>query len=329
MSWQEERLNEFFNSRAFMWIVAAVVLLATCAAMLTGRVPAPQQGQGVFFHWGGLLIQEPQTSWEINMLCLGGVAALLMTLNRRYNFVRTVTTVPASMFLLLQLASPQLSVNFGVGTAMCVVLAVALFTVFAAYQKRGRSQRSIFLVMATVSLCSMFHFAFLFLIPVMLLGFVYVRAMSLKGFVAMLLGLVTPFWIALGTGLVSPWDYHLPQLSSIWNVRDLAHLPVDIAIAVVTAVVTIAVTVVNLMTLLNYRLQTRVYNAFLVVVSALAIVMMGVDFNNIVNYLPILNLCLAIQLAHLHTIGTATRRYLVLVAIVVASLVSFTLQMML
>ena len=57
--------------------------------------------------------------------------------------------------------------------------------------------------------------------------------------------------------------------------------------------------------------------------------MMGVDFNNIVNYLPILNLCLAIQLAHLHTIGTATRRYLVLVAIVVASLVSFTLQMML
>ncbi len=326
MAQQEEKLNEFFNGRAFLWIVGIVLALGSWVAMLTGRFSTTEQGVGLYFAFPDILFEDARVSLAVNLACLGGIAALLVLLNKLFNFVRAFTFVFSSMFLLLELASPLSSARLGVGTLMALLLVGGVFLLFSQYMQRGQSQRSIFLVMAVLSLCTLFHFAFIFLIPVFFVGFLYVRAMSIKGFVAMLLGLATPLWIGVGFGLIDPLAYQHANVAAIWAARDFSRLPIDILTAVVTAVVTIVFTVINLMTVLNYRLQTRVYNAFFVVLSMLAVAAMAIDFNNIIDYLPILNLCLAIQVAHLFTTITSPRRYLLIVLLAIASLTSYALQ---
>lgn len=326
MALREEKLNDFFNGRSFLWIMGVTLAVGAWVAMLTGRFSTPESGVGLYFHFPDVLVDDPRVSVVVNTACLVGVASLLILLNKMFNFVRAYTFIFSSMFLLLELASPLSCARLGVGTIMALVLMAGVFLMFSRYQQRDGSQRSIFLVMAVLTFCTLFHFAFLFLIPVFLIGFLYVRAMNVKGFVAMLLGLVTPLWIGIGFGWIDPMAYQEANVASIWAARDFSSLPVDIVTAVVTAVVTVVLTVINLMTVLNYRLQTRVYNAFFVVLSILSVAAMAVDFNNIMDYMPILNLCLSIQVAHVFTTMASSRRYLLVLPLLVAALLSFAVQ---
>ena len=88
------------------------------------------------------------------------------------------------------------------------------------------------------------------------------------------------------------------------------------------ALLTLVLTVVNLLTIFNYRLQTRVYNAFFTTLATLSVIMMVVDFNNILIYVPMLNMCLAIQVAHVFTISKFAKKHFIFSAgLVVAAVV--------
>ena len=78
---------------------------------------------------------------------------------------------------------------------------------------------------------------------------------------------------------------------------------------------------VNMITFLNYRLQVRVYNSFFMIMTVIAIIAMAADYRNLLLYVPVLNLCVAIQIAHTFTIQVAhVRRYLILVILAAACL---------
>lgn len=329
MSFREERINEFFNGRRFMAVVAVAYVVFSWLALQSGNIVISHAGGGVFFPSPEALITSRVVSWAVNTVCTLGVCALLITLNRMFNFVRSYTVAYASAFLLLQAGNPMASVQFYVGTALCLVLLGASFVMFAEYQDKQRSQRSIFIAFALVSFCCMFHYSFLFLAPVMLIGFMQMRAMNLRSLIAMVLGLVTPYWIALGMCLVDPHSFTVPQVSTIFTViaaGTLAHA--GVVTAAVTATATVVLTAINMFTIFNYRLQTRLYNAFFAVPALLAIMAMCVDYNNVSTYMPALNLCLAIQVAHTFTISTALRRYLLMVVLIAAAAASYVAQLL-
>ena len=136
-------------------------------------------------------------------------------------------------------------------------------------------------------------------------------------------------WIALGLGLVSLSDIALPHITAVWDNLELSQVRVLVASAAVTVVITITLTVMNLMRILNYRLQTRVYNTYFALVSLLAVVAMSIDYPNMSVYMPMLNLGLAVQVAHAFTLNTWPKRHYAYLVLVVLCLGTFFANLLL
>lgn len=324
MAYSEDRVNEFFNSRAFVVVMGIVFVVASYFAMMSGRFPSPDTGNGIFFSLKKSLIENATLSFGINVACTLLIAVLMIVLNKMYNFVRAVTSLYASAFLLLQLAFPFVCTTFNTGTAMCLVTVAAQFLLYATFQQRGYSQQRIFLIFAILATCCLFQWAFLVLIVAFFFGFVQMQAMSFRGILAMLFGIATPFWIAFGLGLVDPRTAMWPVIEMVWDIISHGQIQLVIAAVIVVAVLAIILIVMNIFKILNYRLQLRAYNSFYVVLTILAIVMMLIDYRNMMIYVPLLNYCLAIQIAQAFTINDfALRRYIFLFILITASVVTY------
>jgi hypothetical protein len=148
------------------------------------------------------------------------------------------------------------------------------------------------------------------------------RAMGLKGVLAMMFGLVTPFWITLGLGLASPADFAMPHYEGFWQMPQAAWGSHLIMMVAAIAILGMVLAGMNLYTIMNYRLQTRVYNIFFIIVLLLTIVALCLDFKHFAVYLPLLNLTVAVQVAHVHTLRAAPYRYLFILLFTAACLAS-------
>lgn len=315
-----EHINEYFNSRAFMMLSALMLIAAAAVALTMGVVPHADDSSGIFFSLNSYLLGHSALSCAINVLCLLATGGIMLALNKVFSYVRSVTHLPASVFFLLQLANPSGLVALNSGTLLSLVTAIATMPLFAAYQDK-HSQRSIFLIFALVATGAMFHYGFLVLIPAFLLGFINMGVFNLKGLLAMLFGLITPFWIVLGLGIVSPTDFTPPHIHGIWTLTTQTLSSPLFILATLTTVLGIVLVIMNLMTIMNYRMQTRVYNAFFVFVLIAAIIALCIDFSDVAVFLPLLSLMVAVQVAHAHTLHTTHRfRYLLMLLFVVGSL---------
>ena len=302
-----EHINEYFNGSGFMVLCAVLLVLVAFTSRAFGVQPSVIEGHGIFFSSKGLLIPDGTLSIAVNVLCLLLTGGILLAVNKVFTFVRSLTHLSASTFYLLAMANPSGLVAFNVGTLMCLLAVLTLPLLFAAYQDR-HSQRKIFLVFVLVATGCMFHYGFLALIPAYLLGFLYMGVFNLKGLLAMLFGLVTPFWIVLGLGIVSPMEALAPQ----WLLLERLPMTPLVILAASTAVLGIVLAAMNLHTILNYRMQPRVYNAFFIILLVLTVVALCLDHRDLAVYLTLLSLLVAVQVAQVHTLRTFPYRYIFL-----------------
>ncbi|MBP5498758.1 MAG: hypothetical protein J6X81_05255 [Muribaculaceae bacterium] len=306
-----ERINEYFNSQLFMIISFLAFAVLAGMAWSSGRFPSLSAQGGIFFAPDEFLEANGTHSLVATVAINVSVALLLHLLNKVFTFVRTYTFIAASSFVLFQASMPVVSANYYAGSTLALIAVVMAFILFASYQRKGVSQRSIYLIFTILATCATFLYSSIFLIVAFALGFMQMRAMNLKGALAMLLGIATPFWILLGLGVVSFSDFRLPEFERLHSIFSLPQAPVVIISAVGVVILTIILTVVNMVTIFNYRLQTRVYNAFFTTLATLSVIMMVVDFYNALIYMPMLNLCLAVQIAHAFTIAKFAKKHFV------------------
>ena len=303
-----------------MILCALALMGAAAVALMTGVKPATSEGTGIFFSLRGTLIEAGPVSALINVAGILATGGIMLALNKVFSYVRSVTHLFVSAFFLLQVAHPSGLVSFNTGTLLCLVTALAIMPLFSSYQDR-HSQRSIFLIFALIATGSMFHYGFLVLIPAFLLGFMNMGVFNLKGLLAMFFGLVTPFWIVLGLGIATPADFVMPQVDGVWNLAGKSRM--TLVLASLTALLGIVLAVMNLMTIMNYRMQTRVYNAFFVFVLAALLVALCLDFGNVAIYLPLLGLMVAVQIAHVHTLRTTMQYRYVFILLFIAGCIGF------
>lgn len=303
-----------------MILCALALMGAAAVALMTGVKPATSEGTGIFFSLRGTLIEAGPVSALINVAGILATGGIMLALNKVFSYVRSVTHLFVSAFFLLQVAHPSGLVSFNTGTLLCLVTALAIMPLFSSYQDR-HSQRSIFLIFALIATGSMFHYGFLVLIPAFLLGFMNMGVFNLKGLLAMFFGLVTPFWILLGLGIATPADFVMPQVDGVWNLAGKSRM--TLVLASLTALLGIVLAVMNLMTIMNYRMQTRVYNAFFVFVLAALLIALCLDFGNVAIYLPLLGLMVAVQIAHVHTLRTTMQYRYVFILLFIAGCIGF------
>ena len=311
-----EHINDYFNGRPFMTLCALALVAVTLVALSMGVQPQASESTGFFFTLRGSLIEAGPMSAAVNVLGLLATGGIMLALNKVFSYVRAVTHLFVSLFFLLQVANPSGLVAFNAGTLLSLATALAIMPLFASYQDR-HSQRS------------MFHYGFLVLIPAFLLGFLNMGVLNLKGLLAMLFGLVTPFWIALGLGIAQPASFTLPHIDGIWTQAGTLHTNLLLLLSVLTALAGILLAVMNLMTIMNYRRQTRVYNAFFVFMLAVVVIALCIDYSDVAVYLPLLNLMVAIQLAHAHTLRTTIpHRYVFLLLLIAGCMAFFAANLM-
>jgi len=299
-----------------MMLCATAMIAVAVAALSMGVEPSPIHGSGIFFSLQGTLIDAGPVSAGINVLCVLATGAIVLALNKVFTFVRSMTHLFVSSFFLLQLANPSGLVAFHAGTLLCLVAAMTLLPLFGSFQD-GHAQRSIFLISTLLSAGAMFHYGFLVLIPVYLLGFANMRALGLKGLLAMMFGLVTPFWIMLGLGIVALQDALPPQ----WPIPQWPQLDLQLAMVVAVSLIGIILASMNLLTIVNYRMQTRVYNLFLIIMLVMMVFVICLDYRDVMVFLPLLNAMVAIQIAQAHTLRTTRGyRYLLVLLLTIACL---------
>ena len=317
-----ERINEYFNSRAFMVLSALALVVTAVMAWAMGVKPAASGGSGIFFTLDGELMGNSALSVTLNVLCLLVTGGMMLALNKVFNYVRAVTHLFVSAFFLLQLAHPASLVTFNAGTMLSLVAAVSAMPLFAAFQDK-HSQRRIFLLFALATAGAMFHYGFLALIPAFLLGFLNMGVLNLKGMLAMLFGLITPFWIVLGLGIASPADFVAPQFHGIWHQPGDPAATLLLVLTALTSLLGIVLAVVNLFTIINYRVQTRVYNAFFVFVLVSVIMAICLDYGDVAFFLPLLNLMVAVQIAHVHTLHATHGYRYIFILLLIATCIAF------
>lgn len=301
---REDQINRFFGGRNFNVIATLVFIVAIILNMSIGYdVKVGSNGWclpscGLWLDQGGLL------STILNAACIIAVGYMLKYLNRLHGFIRANAAISLSIFLLLEIATPGITSHFYEGTAMLVVTITSAYILFSNYHERI-SQRSTYLVFALIGFYAMFQFTALYLVIVFFLGFVQMRVMRLRNFIAMVLGLLTPYWIAYGFGIITSDSFTLPQIGAALDVQ----WP-QIATCAISALLTIILMTSNMMHIISYNAKRRACNGFFSVLTVFTIVIACIDYNNLLIYLPLLNLCLSIQVGHAFTISNNDRRYI-------------------
>lgn len=299
-----------------------LLIITTPIAALSGHVPLQGSTNGVCFTSASVLNLSPEMSMVLNVIGILGICTLLILLNKVFSFIRAFSLLYAPVFIMAEIAHPYIATRLYDGTILCLVALSLSFILFSSYGQ-ARSKRSIFMTFFVLSLCSTFQYAFIYLIPVFLIGFLQMRIMTLKGILAMIFGLIAPFWILLGMGIV-PLQQLMPiRLVNVWEHLNLMQSGLLIASMAITASLTIVLMVGNMFQIMKYRSEIRAFNGFFAVLGVFTMVMMAIDYNNILIYLPMLNCCFAIQMAHFFTINKFRRRYILIFVLLAVCLFAF------
>lgn len=312
---REDDINIYISGRSFSAVMVCITIIASFVAFISGRIPALESNYGVCIPSSNIWISNALISWTINLICIIAIGILLITFNKRFNFLHGVTSIATTIFLLLELSIPSLSVQLFDGTMLCLVAVLTMAILFSTYQSPHLTPR-IYLMFGIVSLCSLFQFAFAFLIPMLIWGMIEMHSFSIKGFIAATLGILTPFWILIGLGIIDLNDFVIPQIVNIFS--DVAWRNITILILSIgfTILMGIVFWLASIFQLLKYKSQIRACNEYIGSLMLATIIMIGVDYKNILTYVPLLNYCVAICIAHFFITNSYKRRYIIFFLIV-------------
>lgn len=252
-------------------------------------------------------------SWFINIALIGGTAALLILINRTYNFIRTTEPALPSIFLIMTTSSPWFSERLNTGVILCLCCVVAMGIIFSSYDSRNATKEMFFLgVMA--GLGSMFQYAFLPFIFLFFLWSLFLKIMRVKETLAFIVGILCPYWIALGVGWLHFSYFRFPSLSPLFgNIQDHADfLLLLIGIGFATAVGFI-VGLINSMKLYAGNSKVNALNLCMSSMGVASLICILVDFDNMPAYVVTLYLAAAAQLANICALWNPKMPWLVTV----------------
>lgn len=286
-----------------------IIVICIILGLLGAWSGLPQPGDGNF----GLALPSPNLwmsrsagSQVLNILGIGICAILLYFINKQFSLIKTGQPLGASFFLPLTFANLPLG---GQWTSLPCVTLIALIiyaTLFNAYRARNAT-RQLFVIATCLSIGSMFEYAF---IPLGIAAFIAAFLMEImrpKEFLAMGLGLIAPYWVAIGFGLIDFSQLQLPHPHTIFS----GNLPDEtiqmISVAGIMALCAIMLSLYNGMIL--YAGNSRVRRSILVMntFGLVATISMFLDLNNLPAYMGVFNIWFAIQLANFFTLRELRR----------------------
>ncbi len=197
-----------------------------------------------------------------------------------------------AIFLFLQLATHAT----WRGSVIALFVAVALSVLYLMFQ-RAYETKTIFLIYFLCGIGALWQRSFLFVGVALYIVIILLRAFSLRGLVASLLGLVTPLIILGGFGLLDVYTL----------IENYMQIPVAGIEPqwIFAASVAVLFGAVMFLPSYGYPAKQRARNMAMLGLTVPAVLLPCVDVVHMDLYLPVLNLCGAYSVGHF----SATHRY--------------------
>ena len=220
-------------------------------------------------------------------------AAALAVLNKVYNLTHSTSMLYVGLYMLMQAVMPA-EIQTVAGLTFASVTLVATGIMFLCFHA-PHHRRTIFMVFFTLGIGSLFSSAYWTLILVFILGVYNMRAFTLRGVVAALLGLLTPPLLLMGYGVMAP-RLPMPDFRPVTPEAVIAAPDVFVSGLALTGCCVLAGSVCVLLTY-GFQAESRNYNASIHILTLYAIVMFFLDFGHSHCYMPLLAVCAAYQTA--------------------------------
>lgn len=281
--------------------VVLAALMAAGAAWLFASM-----GQPSFPVADGALVPE----WSLRNLHLGAwgipvgwalnvaIAVLLCYINKAFNLLRGMTMLQGGLFLVMEMATPSFLLTVRPGLVLCLAVVLCMLILYACYANPN-AQRGVFLVFCMLSAGAAIDYAFLLFVPVFVLGCAQMRIFSLRSVMAALMGMATPWIIFYGFGLLGPGSVVFPDIYVSISADGMSTFSVLLSCAAFTSFVAITAWVQNIIKLLTYNAQNRAMLSLVNVIMLVAILASVANFTHVGVFLPVINCCASLQLAHL------------------------------
>jgi hypothetical protein len=240
---------------------------------------------------------------------------LMVLLNKHYNLIRSMTVLYVGLFMFMLMATPDILGQLGPGTILCLCVIVCAMILYSCYTDK-MSTRSVFTIFLILSTAATTQYCFLVYVPVFLIGCAQMRIFNLRTFVAAMLGIITPWWIFFGFGIIKPEQLHLPHIVSIIEAIDLSEILQLLLTVGFTALLAILAMVLNVFKTIAYNARTRAYFGLLNLVTVITILAMAADYSNMTSYVPLMNCCAAYQVTHFFAIHAGEKSYIGLISII-------------
>jgi len=303
-----------------MFVMAVVM---TCMAYRSGQVSDIAGSRGTVFPSPNQWLPPGELSLVISLLLMSLTVISFIALNKVFNFMRAPSALAASLYIVMLASQPVVAGQFYGGTLMCMVLLGVTAALFSSYGDRTATRR-VFLIFMLLSLASLIQYAFMFYVPVAIIGLAQMRILNFRSVMAMIIGMICPVWILYGFGLMDFSDIGWPNFTSTLSQLGLPGMITVFSAVGVTIILGFGAMCFNLMKILSYNARYRSYNGFLTLLMLATMLFCIVDYVNLSVYFPILSLSCAAQVAHYFSIRQVRGSQWVILGIFVLYMVIYS-----
>ena len=248
--------------------------------------------------------------WLADTLLILLSAFVIASANKRYNFIpETVPVLPLALLILVA-CNPIVTSFLSTSTLLLLCNALALFIIISTYEERNAT-REFFIVATLPAIGAMTQYAFLVMIPVYIGGGLLMKSFRFREFVAFIFGLVAPYWIAVGLGVISLSSFQLPDSLIILSRGVVGN---DIFMSLIAAGIMVVAgfifSLYNGVRLFSRNSRLRCMHMTFNLMGYVCVLAVIFDFTNFVAYFGTIALWLAVEMAimlHLYAI----RRHLI------------------
>lgn len=232
------------------------------------------------------------------------IAAVIgaFALNKRYSFVKGADGVlPVAMCVLLA-SNPVNTSCFSTPVIMLLANLICLGIIMRSYGAPNATTQ-MFAVATWLSLGSMFEYAFLPLMLVYPVMAVMIKVLRLKEILAYLMGLVAPFWVALGFGFIDIYSFRLPEFLTVMpQAADSNYMLIVLVSIGLLALVGLMMTLNNAMLFYKGNTRVRTFNNLINLLGISCTIFMLVDFGNFEAYVSSFCFAASVQISNFFAI---------------------------
>ena len=320
-------LTDLFHSRALAGVLALCAVVAAWF-WFAGGYTVPVVGDRGFALPSA---NEWLPAGWLNFAACIAVTALTVLftamMNKIHNVLRGMTGLYISLFAVMEMSVPDFMTQLYTGPVLALTATVALMLLFDCYKSPAASGH-VFLVFLMFSLLAATQYCFALYVPVFLIICAQMRALNMKTLIAAGLGVITPWWMLIGFGIVSLSDIHLPDFRTIFATMDFGDQAATLVSVGFTALLLILSVVLNIFKAIAYNARSRAVNGSITVAGLFTVLGACLDFSNIPAYVPLLNMLAAVQTAHYFTTHRWPRTWIPLALIILVYIVLYVCQIL-